>query len=329
MRNALLILLISINTLLAFGQNLVPNPSFEEYNICYCAMDGPYVPVFNTVKNWITPTKSSPDFDHLCYSYVPLNMFGYQYAKSGNGYVDFDAFNASSFPQYREYIEVELTDSLLKNKKYCVSFYISLCDSSNYAVDNIGLYFSDTLISENTNYNLPFIPQIQNPHGNFLTDKINWFEISGDYMAHGGEKFITIGNFYDDSNTDTIHVFGGAQYMQLEAMYYIDDVSVYLCDTIPTDTTITDDIYIPNIFSPNGDLNNDVLYVRSHNIKTMDFCIYNRWGEKVFESKDINKGWDGRFNGSACNAGVFVYYLNATLKDDKQVVKKGNITLIR
>jgi gliding motility-associated-like protein len=61
----------------------------------------------------------------------------------------------------------------------------------------------------------------------------------------------------------------------------------------------------------------------------MDFCIYNRWGEKVFETKDINKGWDGRFNGGNCNEGVFVLYLNATMKDDKQVVKKGNVTLIR
>jgi gliding motility-associated-like protein len=87
--------------------------------------------------------------------------------------------------------------------------------------------------------------------------------------------------------------------------------------------TTSDDIFIPNIFSPNGDLNNDVLYVRSHNIKTMDLNIYNRWGEKVFETKDINKGWDGRYNGGACNAGVFVWYLNATLKNDKTIVKKG------
>ena len=95
------------------------------------------------------------------------------------------------------------------------------------------------------------------------------------------------------------------------------------------DTASSDDIFIPNIFSPNGDLNNDVLYVRSHNIKTMELTIYNRWGEKVFESKDIDKGWDGTFKNSKCNEGVFVWYLNATLKDDKTIVKKGNITLIR
>ena len=96
-------------------------------------------------------------------------------------------------------------------------------------------------------------------------------------------------------------------------------------DTLHDEETL----FVPNIFSPNGDLNNDVLYVRSHNIKTMDFCIYNRWGEKVFESKDINKGWDGTFKDSKCSEGVFVYYLNATLKNDKQIMKKGNVTLIR
>ncbi|NTW33992.1 MAG: hypothetical protein HGB12_15475, partial [Bacteroidetes bacterium] len=65
------------------------------------------------------------------------------------------------------------------------------------------------------------------------------------------------------------------------------------------------------------------------NITEMDFCIYNRWGERVFESRDVNKGWDGRYKNELCHTGVFVYWLRATLADGREVVKKGNVTLVR
>jgi gliding motility-associated-like protein len=110
--------------------------------------------------------------------------------------------------------------------------------------------------------------------------------------------------------------------------YYetIDSVTITINNC---EDTIKDDIFIPNIFSPNGDLNNDVFYVRSHTIAEMTFCIYNRWGEKVFESKDINKGWDGTYKNEKCNTSVFVYYLEATLVDGRKVGRQGNVTLVR
>jgi gliding motility-associated-like protein len=88
-------------------------------------------------------------------------------------------------------------------------------------------------------------------------------------------------------------------------------------------------IYVPNAFTPNGDNNNDVLYVRSNVISKIYFTIYDRWGEMVFETNDINKGWDGTFRGKQCDPGVFVYYLEVTCIDDQKNLRKGNITLIR
>jgi len=88
-------------------------------------------------------------------------------------------------------------------------------------------------------------------------------------------------------------------------------------------------IYVPNAFTPNGDNNNDILYVRSNVISKIYFTIYDRWGEKVFETSDINKGWDGTFRGKPCDPGVFVYYLEVTCIDDQKNLRKGNITLIR
>lgn len=88
-------------------------------------------------------------------------------------------------------------------------------------------------------------------------------------------------------------------------------------------------IFIPNAFTPNGDGDNDIVFVRSKNILEMYFTIYNRWGEKVFETSDQNSGWDGKYKGMDADPGVFVYYLEVVCVDDQKFFKKGNITLIR
>jgi len=100
------------------------------------------------------------------------------------------------------------------------------------------------------------------------------------------------------------------------------------CVTIDIDV-LCGDVFVPTAFSPNDDGKNDVLYVRGKCITTMTFAIYDRWGEKVFESKDPLMGWDGKFHKKPCNTGVFVWYLNATLHDGTEVSKKGNLTLFR
>lgn len=96
-----------------------------------------------------------------------------------------------------------------------------------------------------------------------------------------------------------------------------------------TVTILCGDLFIPDAFSPNGDGYNDYLYVRDDCIKTMDFIIYDRWGNKVFETTDQNIPWDGTYKGSQMNTGTYVYYLNATTYDGKTITKKGNVALVR
>ncbi len=94
-------------------------------------------------------------------------------------------------------------------------------------------------------------------------------------------------------------------------------------------------IFLPTMFSPNADGNNDVLWVRGLGIKEISLIIYDRWGEKVFDSGlvawggDRTIGWDGKFKGKQMNTAVFVYMLKATMKDGKSIEKNGNITLVR
>jgi len=91
----------------------------------------------------------------------------------------------------------------------------------------------------------------------------------------------------------------------------------------------TEDVFVPNTFTPNGDGQNDILYVRSSVVQELYFAVYNRWGEMVFETNDITKGWDGMFKGMKADPAVFAWYLRVKCLNGDELKKKGNTTLIR
>ena len=88
-------------------------------------------------------------------------------------------------------------------------------------------------------------------------------------------------------------------------------------------------IFIPSGFSPNADGSNDVLFVRSNIIDQMTLVIYNRWGQKVFETDNQGVGWDGTFNGRLLEPNVFGYHLSARCFNGDTFGSKGSITLLR
>lgn len=88
-------------------------------------------------------------------------------------------------------------------------------------------------------------------------------------------------------------------------------------------------LFLPNAFSPDGDGQNDVLYVRGIYIEELEFLIFDRWGNLVFETRDQNIGWDGTYKGEKLKPGVFAYYLRILCYNKVEYFKKGNITLIR
>lgn len=88
-------------------------------------------------------------------------------------------------------------------------------------------------------------------------------------------------------------------------------------------------VFIPNAFSPNKDGHNDVLFVRGQNISKIHLLIYNRWGEKVFETNQIAIGWDGTYKSNDLSPDVFAYYLEVLCIGGKKYSKKGNISLLK
>jgi len=104
-----------------------------------------------------------------------------------------------------------------------------------------------------------------------------------------------------------------------------DSISIYLkpfvCDA-PY-------LFVPSAFTPNGDGKNDQLFVRGNSITDLEFVVYSRWGEKVFEAYDLNTGWDGKFKGKELPPDVYGYYLKMKCYNGDDFIQKGNVTLLR
>ena len=102
-------------------------------------------------------------------------------------------------------------------------------------------------------------------------------------------------------------------------------------DTIchPVESLINPLLDVPNAFTPGRFGQNSIIMVKGFGIAAMDWKIYNRWGQIVFESNNPFIGWDGTFNGATQPIGVYAYTLDATFSDGTKTRKKGDITLIR
>ncbi|MBR6417646.1 MAG: OmpA family protein [Bacteroidales bacterium] len=224
----------------ALSTNLVFNPSFEDYRECPRKIDA--LGKLTIVDAWYQPTAGSADYYNICGSRdcgVPRNKLGIQDAHFGNGFCGIYC----SKTDYREYLQTELKEPLKAGEMYRVSFYVSLSEYSSGAVATIGALFTterigDTLRSVLMDKSIKqlapgisqtvatyFEPQVVNDYDRVLDDTKAWMQISGVFTAKGGERFMTIGNFYPASQSNVVDL-DSLTYLLPGAYYYIDDVSV-------------------------------------------------------------------------------------------------------
>ncbi len=105
-------------------------------------------------------------------------------------------------------------------------------------------------------------------------------------------------------------------------------------DTADATITINDAIFIyppklPTAFSPNGDDMNDIFYPRGGPFKSVDFRVYDSWGNAIYSTTTIGEGWDGTYKGVEQKVGVYVWTLKAVTIDGEEYIKRGDVTLIR
>jgi len=132
----------------------------------------------------------------------------------------------------RNYIQVQLLDSLRQGKCYYAEYYVNLPNSLRLGCNNQAMLFTNNPVYVDTNaiplvHLLPANPQIQNTH--IITDTLNWIKISGVFTAQGGEKYLTLGNFKNNVQT-SIQIIQPTGYNG--AAYYLEDVSVIPLDSI-------------------------------------------------------------------------------------------------
>jgi gliding motility-associated-like protein len=104
------------------------------------------------------------------------------------------------------------------------------------------------------------------------------------------------------------------------------------CDStvcMPVQAIVDPLVDVPNAFTPLSNDANSLIMVRGFGIGKVQFIIWNRWGQKVFESNSLESGWDGRYKGKPQEMDAYAYVLTATFIDGSSALKKGNITLLR
>lgn len=226
---------------------MVVNHSFE--NLVNC----PTADQDWNVTDWTNPIGFSPDNFNVCASPtvnysagVPLNVHGFQHAFDGDGYVGIVSF-AITHPDTREYIQTVLTDTLTGGIRYYAGFHVSPADRVQYGISTIAAAITaeppPVITVSSPNGMLDADPQVL--EGRIpLIDTANWVLISDTVLAQGGERYLSIGNFHLDGESDTVRFnpnqppIGSSE--TTYAYYYIDDVFVYAIDSVPSGVGISE-----------------------------------------------------------------------------------------
>jgi hypothetical protein len=273
------------------AQNLVPNPSFEEYTVCPNDYGG------NNLSNGWFPFSSSPDYFNSCtlnqIVSVPKNAFGYQNAATGNAYCGFACYHPSN---WNELLGTKLSTTLVLGTKYYVSLKVSLSDYSPCAIDKLGVLFStvsycDSLDSNNVCYSPP-APLRNFAHvysSQIISDTTNWTTIKGSFVADSAYQYIIIGNLFDYAHTNYTLLYGNSACAGSSVVYYyVDDICVSI-DSLtcykPDDISENFNIDKINIY-PNP--SNDYVYIHVKNDNNITFLcnIINSYGEIIQQLKN-------------------------------------------
>jgi len=241
------------------GENLLSNGGFESTDGKVKKLGG-----IESANGWTSPTGVRADLftpSKVAEINTPENAFGKEAAKEGSNYAGIVAYSfGDKMP--RSYLMTRFDAPLKKGMKYCVEFHVSLAEASKYASNNIGANISKKPFATDTK--TAIIDKSHILHYNssrVFNATYNWEKVCGVYVAEGGEKYITIGNF---TMNDKMKYENNKKPKDMKvaqiiaAYYYIDDISVRLikeneeCDCLLSESA---DEYTTTIFQKSIALN--------------------------------------------------------------------------
>ena len=212
----------------AQNENLVQNGSFE-------SLEGKLKSIgcIENAVGWTSPTGVRADVftpSKTLDINVPENIYGKEEAKDGTNYAGIVAFSyGDAIP--RSYLMTKLTTPLKKGAKYCVKFNLSLAETSKYASNQIGVNFAAKPFGTDAKTAIIDKTQVLDFKNKIFSGLYNWEQVCATYIAEGGEKFLTIGNFTSNENTKNEKNKKDPKMKNAQvtaAYYYIDDVSVIM-----------------------------------------------------------------------------------------------------
>ncbi|MCX7862246.1 MAG: PKD domain-containing protein, partial [Bacteroidales bacterium] len=210
------------------------------------------------------------------------------------------------------------------------TFYVSLevettqgCINNNHQSPFPVYVYENPKASFHTNKDVYFLPNDPVIITNTSQGAVAYFWDFGDQTISYQENPI---HYYSDFNNYTITLI-------VTNMYQCTDTAVKVIK-------VSGDLLFPNAFTPNqngsnggyysmNDYSNQVFFPVSKGVSEFHMQIFNRWGELIFETKDISIGWDGYYKGQLCPQDVYVYQAKATFIDGRKIEKKGDVLLIR
>lgn len=216
-----------------FGQNLVPNPSFEDVIDCNAPS---YLDYFS---DWFNPTSSTINRAyHQCLGnipYIPEGLNHRKYPKRKNGMISILIFY-DVVKNSRSYVASSLKEELNSGVQYYIRFYISPkmshVGTKSPVSDAIGLYLTESFHKKDINTIIPIMPQVESS-GHFFENFDHWYRIHGKYTAQGGEKVAVIGNFRSVEDTNYKYLNPSSGSVGNIAEVFIDDVLIEAFDPFP------------------------------------------------------------------------------------------------
>ena len=313
---------------LCFGQNLIPNWGFEQYDTCPNLADQ-----IERCIGWnnFGQAGTTPDYYNACdtgYMNVPNGFFGYQQDhRYCSGYVGLVTYE-TPITDYREFIGIQLNQPLAIGQQYFLSFYtvmVELLYPNGYhfgmPTNNIGMRLSTFAYSETNPCPIDNFAHLRSIP--VINDSINWNLISGSLVADSAYSYLIIGNFFDDINTDTIN-YTCDSCTNIYGYYYIDDVclstdSAYCnggIENVPCIVGIHENSdskvnIFPNPFS------NQLIFTFADN-KPIIVSLYNFVGQQVLQQTFTSST---TINTEQLAEGIYFYELH----NNKGIVKTGKV----
>lgn len=211
---------------LCFAQNLVPNPSFEEVDSLPCwyisgSNGDPWLGDF--VVDWTTPTGGTSDIWSTLVSdscIVNSQRFGFT-PKTGNNMAGI--VTVEDEREYREYLQVNLKEPLIAGRSYYAEMYVIRNPEFPFANNKLGMYFTNSFSNQSTEFIEVLDVDAQVVEEEIISDTLQWQKISGCFTSEKDTKYLLIGNFSTNMETDTL---GFSSIYRSYAYYFIDDVYV-------------------------------------------------------------------------------------------------------